>query len=280
MALRMARCRAVVRRAVALPSGSVSAVQLGVSDCGHDELVVGQHTVVDGVGVGVGVQAGAEDLARWRGRALGDRGAGGGFSQARGSPAVGGDGAVEAALGGDPGIEVQYCPVLAPAARGGVGFVHGQQAEDGRGENRRVLGFGDLGQGVEGEQDRRPLVAAQPVGQVLPRVAGVDSRVGEQEVGGGPQRGDGDHRVAAAVGADGRRPTVQSARGWAPPPPGGPPPVRRRAVRGGSCPCRRRARCARGCRGRRRWRTMPASVCSWAAPSTRRAVCSVMVGWW
>lgn len=61
MALRMARCRAggPVRGGLSVLVGERGAQ---VGDGGDDELVVGQDAVIDGVGVGVGVQAGAEDL--------------------------------------------------------------------------------------------------------------------------------------------------------------------------------------------------------------------------
>lgn len=56
--------------------------QFGVGDGGHDELVVGQDAVVNGVGVGIGVQAGAEDPRlihrRQQGRVVPGRCGGGG----------------------------------------------------------------------------------------------------------------------------------------------------------------------------------------------------------
>lgn len=174
-------------------------VQFSVGDGGDDELVVGEDAVIDGVGVGVGVQAGAEDLRLVHGRqqgwvvpggcggggALGLRSGGGRLGQAGGVPHIGGGGEVEAALGMDALVVVQRSPVLLPGAGRGVGFVHDQQAEEGGGEDRGVLSLFDLGQRVVGEEDRRFGVAAEPVGQVLPRVGRVDLGLGEQRVGGG-----------------------------------------------------------------------------------------------
>lgn len=171
-------------------------VQFGVGDGGDDELVVGQDAVVDGVGVGVGVQAGAEDLRLVHGGqqgrvvpgrccgggALGLRPGGGRLGQAWGFPYIGGGGEVEAALGRDAFVVVQCGPVLGPGAGRGVCFVHDEQAEDGGGEDRGVLGFFDLGQRVVGEEDRCFGVAGEPVGQVLPRVGRVDLGFGEERV--------------------------------------------------------------------------------------------------
>jgi hypothetical protein len=87
-----------------------------------------------------------------------------------------------------------------------VGLVDDQEVEGGGGEEGGVLGFLDFGQGVEGEEHRCSGVADQPVGQVLPRVGGIGLGCGQHRMRGGTQRRDGDHRLAAEVGAGGGRP--------------------------------------------------------------------------
>lgn len=118
--------------------------QVGFGDGGDHELVVGQDAVVDGVGVGVRVQAGAEGGDLVHGRQAGGRvpfgccGGGGLRHDVVGGwilcqpwpvPLVRGRGQVQAALRANAVVVVDGGPFLVPGTGRAVCLVHNQQVE-------------------------------------------------------------------------------------------------------------------------------------------------------